>query len=143
MRTLIAAVILSLLAAPMAGAAPKAKTEEPAVKIIPYVNIDPVALPVISNGRVVNYVFVTMRVDLSASANTDLLRTKEPFFRDALVRLGHRAPFNSPPDFVTVDEARLCAAYLAEARAIAGAGAVTGVRIIQQVPKSTRVAAGG
>ena len=59
------------------------------------------------------------------------------------VRLGHRAPFNPPADFVTVDEARLCAAYLAEARAIAGAGAVTGVRIIQQVPKSTRVAAGG
>lgn len=136
-------MILSLLAASMASAAPKPKAEDSAVKIIPYVNVDPVALPVVSNGRVVNYVFVTMRVDLSASANTDLWRAREPFFRDALVRLGHRTPFNPPADYLTVDEARLCAAFLTEARAIAGAGVVTGVRIIQQVPKSTRPMAGG
>ena len=145
MRALIAALILLAAAvSPAQAAKPDPKAATTPVSL--YVNVDPVALPVVSDGRVVNYVFVTVRIDLAAGTQLqaiDALRGKEPFFRDALVRLGHRTPFNPPGNFLEVDEARLCAAYLTEARGIAGPGAVTGVRVMMQTPKSTRVASGG
>ncbi len=41
-----------------------------------------------------NYVFVIVRINLTTTANAAQLREKEPFFRDALVRAGHRTPFS-------------------------------------------------
>jgi hypothetical protein len=142
MKAIAAALILSLLAAPAAQASskPKAKAEGP---VSPYVNLDPVALPIVVNGRVVNYVFVTMRVDLPAGtpqATVDTVRAKEPYFRDALVRAAHRTPFTMSTDYTVIDTARATAIFLADARAIAGGNLVSGVRVMAQTPKSTRVA---
>lgn len=118
-----------------AAAAPAAKTEDSGQ----FVTVSPVAVPIILNGRLVNYVFVNIRIELAANANAPRLREREPYFRDALVRAAHRTPFTLPGDLTKVDEARLKAVMLREAQAIAGPGAVRAVQLVSQAPKSLRV----
>jgi hypothetical protein len=95
-----------------------------------YVDLAPVPMPVVVNGRLVNYVFVYIRIDLAPGADTPRWRDKEPYFRDALVRLGHRTPFTWPTDYTRLDEARLKAALFQAASAITGPGVVAGVEIL-------------
>jgi flagellar basal body-associated protein FliL len=134
---LVAAALLAFAASPALGEDAKKADNTQAV------TISPVALPIVVNGRLVNYVFVTVRLDLSGSANAIKLRDKEPYFRDALVRVGHRTPFTLLSDLTKIDEAKLQTAMLREANAIAGAGSVRGVTVVSQAPKSMRVSASG
>jgi len=119
------AVILALPLALAAGAAiagPKASGQ--------FVDLAPVGLPVVVNGRLVNYVFVYARIDLTPNADLPRWRDKEPYFRDALVRAGHRTPFTLPTDYTRLDEARLKATLLQAASAITGPGVVAGVELL-------------
>jgi len=126
-RPLILLLALSLLAgAAQAAEKPKAVGQ--------YVDLQPVALPIVVDGRLVNYVFVYVRVNLKASADVTKVRDKEPMFRDALVRDGHRTPFVLPSDWQKVDEARLIAALTRDTNAIAP-GAVASVTLISQTPQ--------
>jgi len=95
-----------------------------------YVDLSPVPLPIIVNGKLVNYVFVYMRINLVAGADTPRWRDKEPYFRDALVRLAHRTPFTWPADYTRIDQARLKAALYQAAVAITGPGVVASVDIL-------------
>jgi hypothetical protein len=103
------------------------------------VSISPVALPIVVDGKLVNYVFVTVRLDLAPLTNSTKLREKEPYFRDALVRAGHRDPFTLRSDLTRIDEAKLKAVMLRESAAIAGPGVVRAVVIVSQAPKTRRV----
>jgi len=131
-RRLLAALPLAVLAsaalagAPLAGAA----EADPKPAAGQYVDLSPVALPIVINGRLINYVFVYVRVNLTPSADAIHLRDKEPFFRDALVRMGHRTPFSVPTDYTRLDEARLKAAFFPAAAAIAGPGMVASIEIM-------------
>ncbi|NBU29386.1 MAG: hypothetical protein EBS42_14595 [Caulobacteraceae bacterium] len=100
-----------------------------------YVDISPVALPVIVRGRIINYIFLMVRINLSPTADATKLRTKEPYFRDALVRAAHRTPFTDPKSYVQLDEARLKAALLKEAGAIGGARNIVSITVTSQTPK--------
>lgn len=95
-----------------------------------YVDLAPAPLPIVVNGRLVNYIFVYVRINLVAGADTPRWRDKEPYFRDALVRLAHRTPFTWPGDYTRVDQARLKAALYQAAVAITGPGVVTSVEIL-------------
>lgn len=130
-RALIAASPLLLLAAPARASAP-GKTAKPSAQ---FVDLAAVALPIIVDGRLVNYVFASVRINLSNSANAQKLREKEPFFRDALIRAAHRTPFVSERDYLSVDEAKLKAALLRDARTIAASKDIVGVTITKQAPK--------
>jgi len=96
------------------------------------VTLSPVALPIVADGRVVNYVFVTAKVVLNPRADDFALRDKEPFFRDALVRDAYRTPFVVANDYNRIDEGKLRAALYRDATAIAGKGAVAGVVVVSQ-----------
>jgi hypothetical protein len=130
-RVFISALPLSLLAGPSlaAGAAPTEKAAGGQ-----YVDISPVALPVVARDLVVNYVFVSVRLNLSQVANIQKLREREPFFRDALVRAGHRTPFTSKEDYLSLDVARLKAVMLKEAVRLGGKG-VQSVSVMSQTAK--------
>jgi hypothetical protein len=130
-RSLLAAAPLALLAAPAFASGEK----EEKVVVGQYVDLSPVALPIVVDGRLVNYVFAYVRINLTAGANSVKLREKEPFFRDALVRAGHRTPFTNPKDYTVLDSAKLTAALAREAAVIAGPGAVKSVVITSQTPK--------
>jgi hypothetical protein len=128
-RAVIAAVLL-LLAGP-AQAAEKAGKEP----VGQYVDLQPVGLPIVVRGQLVNYVFVYVRVNLTAEADTARVRQKEPFFRDALVRMAHRTPFANPADYNRIDESRVSAALMPQVSAIAGPGAVRSVVVTSQTPQ--------
>jgi hypothetical protein len=101
------AFALGLVAALVAGSALAAGGEKPKKDVGQYVDISPVALPIVVNGTLVNYVFINVRIMLSTQANVVKLREKEPYFRDALVRAGHRSPFTKADDYNVVDAARM------------------------------------
>ena len=125
---LTACAALALCAAP-AGAAEAPKP------VVNQVNLSKVGLPIVWRGRLVNYVFVAARLRLPPGRDGQKLLPKEPYFRDALVRLGHRTPFVDPVDLSRVDERALAAALLPEAQRIAGPGLVTGVEVVSQQPR--------
>jgi flagellar basal body-associated protein FliL len=129
-RTLIAAALVLAATSAQASEAKEGKGD-----VGQYVDLQPVGLPIVSKGQLVNYVFVYVRINLTNGANTPKLREKEPFFRDALVRAGHRTPFTNPNDLAQVDAARLTAALTREAIAIAGPGQIRSVVVTSQAPR--------
>lgn len=131
-RLAIAVSAALLLATAPAHAADKPK---PAGDVGQYVDLQPVGLPIVVRGRLVNYVFVNIRLNLTSKANTAKLREREPYFRDALVKAAHRTPFTLPGDLQKVDEAKLNATLMREAVAIAGPGAIRAITITSQAPQ--------
>jgi len=141
------AVLTALIAATVAGsvhaAEPKGEGKEGGKEggkdgkgdVGQYVDLQPVGLPIVTDRRVVNYVFVNVRINLTTTANAAKLREKEPFFRDALVRAGHRTPFTNPADLSSVDVPRLTAALMRDGAAIAGAGQIRSVAVTSQAPR--------
>ena len=134
MRILILSLALLLAAAPPAFAADKDKEAKDASGG-QYVNVSPVAAPIVLNGQLINYIFVTLRVDLSPNVDALRMRDREPYFRDALVRAAHRHPFVKPGDYTHVDERALKAAMMAESARIAGPHVVTGIEIVSAQPQ--------
>jgi hypothetical protein len=134
MRAMIrrALIVLTLLVAiaPAAAAAPTGP-----VQVGQYVDLQPVGLPVVVRGQLLNYVFVYVRVNLAANADVTRLRDKEPFFRDALVRMAHRTPFTVAGDYNRIDEAKLVAGLTREATAIVGEGAIRSIVVSSQAPQ--------
>lgn len=94
-----------------------------------------VGLPIITDGRLRNYVFVSLRLHLGGSVTPETIRTKEAFLRDALVRAGHRTPFVVADDWTRIDPAAVSASLMRSAATIAGRGAVTRVEIVSQAPR--------
>jgi len=94
-----------------------------------------VGLPVITEGRIRNYVFVSLRLHLGAGTTAEALRVKEPYFRDALVRAAYRTPFTVANNWTVVDGAAVAASLMRAATTIAGRGKVTRVEIVTQTPR--------
>ena len=123
---LAAILALSTVSPVLAEGEAKADNNDQSVKV------SPVALPIVVDGRLVNYVFVTVKILLNPGANALALSDKEPYFRDALVRAAHRTPFVIRGDYNHIDEARLKAALYPEAVRITGPGAVRGILVLSQ-----------
>lgn len=130
-RTLIAAGTAALTAAAATRAA--ASSDAPAAS--PALGIAGLGLPVIEGGRLRNYVFVSLRLELGAGKTVEQMRPKEAFFRDALVRAAHKRPFTVPGDWTRLDERALSAALVSAANTISGAGSVRRVEVIAQNPR--------
>jgi flagellar basal body-associated protein FliL len=128
-RAVITAILLLL--AGQAQAAEKAGQ----TPVGQYVDLQPVGVPIVVRGQLVNYVFVYVRVNLTSDADTARVRQKEPFFRDALVRMAHRTPFTNPADYNRIDEGRVSAALTPQVSAIAGPGVVRSVAVTSQTPQ--------
>ena len=122
-----------MLAAGPAAAAGGGKSADKAAAA-QYIDVSPVALPVTLGSRVVNYIFVGVRLNLSAMANVQKLREREPFFRDALVRAGHRSPFTAKSDFTSIDVERLKAVMLKDAVRLGGKD-IQSVAVMSQTAK--------
>lgn len=99
------------------------------------VNIAGVGLPVTSNGRIRNYVFVTVKVHLGAGTTIEAMHAKDPFIRDALVRTAHRVSLAMPNDFTRMNENAINAAVMAIANVVVGHGGVTASEVLLQTPR--------
>ncbi|MDB5426966.1 MAG: hypothetical protein JWR47_3092 [Phenylobacterium sp.] len=123
----LAALLLILAGGAHAAEKPKAVGQ--------YVDLQPVAMPIVIDGQLVNYVFVYVRINLTSGADVIKLRDREPAFRDALIRDGHRTPFVVPGNWERIDEAKLAAALSRDAAVIAGPGALSSVVVTAQAPR--------
>ena len=131
-------IAIALTVLPLAftqGAPRSVAATPPKASTAPVLDMSPVGVPVVWRGRLVNYVFVTLRLNLRSSADAARLRDQEPYFRDALVRLAHRRPLNPPDDLTHLDDRLLTTSMMAESARIVGPGVVTGVFIVNEAPQ--------
>jgi hypothetical protein len=126
-------IALSVLV--LTGGAHAAEKPDKGKEVGQYVDLQPVAMPIVIDGQLVNYVFVYVRVNLKTGADVTKVRDKEPAFRDALVRDGHRTPFVLANDWSKIDEPKLIAVMTRDAAAIAGPGIVASVSVTSQTPQ--------
>jgi hypothetical protein len=133
-RMLRRALITTLL---LAAAAPARASEEKknGRDVGQYVELQAVGLPIVVDRQLVNYVFVYVRINLTTGANVSRLREKEPYFRDALVRAGHRTPFTLASDLGAIDVQKLTATLARDAAVIAGPGQIKSVVVTQQAAR--------
>lgn len=102
----------------------------------PVIKLQSMALPIIANGKLVNYVFVQMSITLKDGVPTTVFEGKEPLLRDAIVREAHSKPFMRPDSYVAVDEARLRGSILRETNGLIGPGKVALVALVKQTPRN-------
>lgn len=133
-RHLLAVLPLLCLAAAPATAEEKGGGKQ----VGQYVDLQPVALPIVIEGQLVNYVFVTVRLNLASGADTPRWRAKEPYFRDALVRAGSATPFTLGKATDKIDIAKMTASLTKSAAAIAGPNVVRSITVLSQVPSRAR-----
>jgi hypothetical protein len=128
-RVVVAAALAALIASrAWAADAPKPEADQT-------VKLSPVALPIVVDHRVINYIFVEVHILLTPSADAVALRDKEPYFRDALVRAAFRTPFVLANDPNHLDEAKLKATLMRDAVAVAGPGTIRAVVVDSQTPQ--------
>jgi hypothetical protein len=137
MRLISALLVLALLSVsePASANGGGGEAKAPAEN---FINLATVALPVVRNGQLINYVFASVRINLKPGSDVIKLREKEPYLRDALIRAAHRVPFSETNDDTRINEAMLSAAMLRDARTILGPGAPIGVSVLRQEPKRSR-----
>lgn len=128
MRRFLFAVAAFTLVASAAGAS------EPAKKATAesFIDITPIPVPIIADGRLVNYVLLHVRLNLSSSADISKLRDKEPLLRDALVRSVHRSPLTDKADFYRIDEALLKQSIARDVAPVIGARNIASVQVTKQ-----------
>jgi len=141
-RAVAAAMIASTLLAGLAAAQPsggghgapaKAKSKEggeEAAASSRSMDAPYLAVPVIRDGQLVNYLFVSIRIEISP--NVDLWRTREKahFLRDALLRASHSNDLASAEDTNVLNEAQAIAVYRAAAVQALGERAVGSISIV-------------
>lgn len=131
-RALIqAGAFLTASAAATSGRA----SEKAAPSAAPVLNLPGMGLPIITEGRVRNYVFIVLKLHLGPGHTVEAVRAKEAYLRDALVRAGHRTPFVLPDTWLALDTAALSASLIRSAATLIGRGAVARVEVVSQTPR--------
>ncbi len=102
----------------------------------PVIKLQSMALPVIADGKLINYVFVQSTITLKDGVLPAVFEGKEPLLRDAIVREAHSKPFVRPDSYVALDEARLKGSILRETNGLIGPGKVALVTIVKQTPRN-------
>lgn len=121
---------ITLIAAP-AMASEKAKEEpDPAVKLAS------VGIPVFHGRTVTNYLFLSIRINLTGKADVTKLRDKEPYFRDALVKAASKTSFAQANRDDLLDEPRFKSIMMVEFAKVAGPGMIQSIEIVSQSPKN-------
>jgi hypothetical protein len=122
----------------LAPATAEAKEEKPAegpTAADLRLNLSGVGLPVLQDGRVVNYVFVRLRINLNPGISRPDIEAGEPFVRERMLKAAYRSPLNSGTDLMALDVQKLEAQTLSAARAVYGATRVRSVEIGDQKPQ--------
>jgi hypothetical protein len=136
-RAVAAAMIASTLLAGLANASgpgekakAKGEAEEGAQLTSRSMDAPYLAVPVVRDGQLVNYLFVSIRIEISNAV--DLWRTRERahFLRDALVRASHANDLADPEDNNALNDARAIEVYRAAAIQALGERAVGSVSIV-------------
>jgi hypothetical protein len=134
-RAIAAAMLASTLLAGLAnasGPSEKAKEEEAGGEQLSSRSMDApyLAVPVVREGQLVNYLFVSIRIEIAAGVDLWQTRERAHYLRDALVRASHGTDLADPEDNNALNEARALEVYRAAAVQALGERAVSGVSIV-------------
>jgi hypothetical protein len=88
------------------------------------------AVPVVRNGQLTNYIFVSLRIEIASNVDLWATRERAHFLRDALVRASHSNDLADPNDPNALNQARALEVYRAAAIASLGERAVGPVSIV-------------
>ncbi|MBL8560111.1 MAG: hypothetical protein JNM47_15410 [Hyphomonadaceae bacterium] len=131
-RALALSLVLACAAAPaplMAAGAEKSEKqgEAESARAVDVLNL---VVPVVREGRLVNYVFLNARIQLSPGTDVWRARDKGHFLRDALLKAVHRQSIVDSTRDDAVNPAATQALVAATAREVLGANAVRSVEIL-------------
>jgi hypothetical protein len=135
-RALLTASLALLVGTPALANSPKKKEGEGEGSAETVIKLQSLALPIVVDGRLVNYVFVQLSMTLKPGVPAVVFEGKEPMLRDAIVREAYGKPFNRPDSYSAVDETRLKASILREIGGLIGPGKAALVRIDKQTPRN-------
>ncbi len=127
-RALLSAILMC------AAFAPAARADDPSAGA-PAVRLATVGIPVMENGQVVNYLFLSIRINLTITAPEGKFRDMEPYFRDSLVRLSHKVSFGVPGHSDQLDVPRFTATMMTEWSKITGPHMIKSIDVLSQNPK--------
>ncbi|MFM1960090.1 MAG: hypothetical protein RL588_1607 [Pseudomonadota bacterium] len=124
---------LLVLSPPAAFAAGEKKKEGGATSEADLrIDLSGIGLPIMKDGRVVNFVFIRARIQLNPGLTKADIDAREPFIREGLVRSAYRTPLNSGAEYMAVDPKKFEAALMREAKAALGANKVKSVELRDQ-----------
>ena len=101
----------------------------------PSIQLASVGVPVTVDGKLVNYLFLSVRINLTLKANESKFRDMEPYFRDALIHTSSKISFAQPGKDYLLDEPRFKQVMTAEWSKITGPGMIKSIDILAQSPK--------
>jgi hypothetical protein len=133
-RALGAFFLLVALAAPLAGipSAAIASGDAPKGDIDPReVELPAIVMPISVDGKLVNYLFVTLKVRVTAKADPWKIRDKAHVARDALVRAVHITPMTDPNNLKDFDRRKMQTVLKPALDRAFGAGTIESMRVIQ------------
>ncbi|PIB94697.1 flagellar basal body-associated FliL family protein [Caulobacter sp. FWC2] len=136
-RLLLAAAFAAVSAPAFASSGKKEekKKEGEGQALDPTYKLGSMTIPIIANGRIVNYVFVAMTLKLKEGADAAALKDQEPMLRDAIVRAAYKTPFTRADTWKEVDGPRLTSFVLSQCGVLLGKGKVASVEIVKQIPR--------
>ncbi|WP_312125839.1 hypothetical protein [Brevundimonas sp.] len=130
-RRLLLFAIPAMALASRAFAAPEA--EKPAEAA--WVTMTGLALPIVVEDRVINHIFVELKLHLKPGHPLEQVRAKDAAMRDALVRAGHATLFVLPTNYNRINEQALARSLMQIASREVGRGVVTRVEVVRQTPR--------
>jgi hypothetical protein len=122
-------------ASPALANAKKEKKEGGEQALDPSYKLGSMTIPIIYNGRIVNYVFVAMTLTLTSGTEVQAFKDKEPALRDAIIRAAYRTPFTRGDTWKEVDGPRLTGFVMGQCASLFGKGKVASVEIVKQIPR--------
>lgn len=132
-RRFLLAAALTLAAGPVLANEKKKEGEGQALD--PTYKLGSMTIPIIANGRIVNYVFVAMNLKLTSGTEVESFKDQEPALRDAIVKAAYKTPFTRADTWKEVDGPRLTSFVLGQCAALFGKGKVASVEIVKQIPR--------
>lgn len=129
-RALLQTALLTSLGLSNPALASSSGAKEPAV-----FDMTMIGFPVIRQGRLLNYVFVNMKLHLAEGVRPETVQLKEAMIRDAVVRTAHRTPFVLPDKNTELNLTALTAEVRRQANRLLGSTAVTRVEVVNQMSR--------
>jgi len=100
-----------------------------------WVTMTGLGLPIVVEDRVINHIFVELKLHLKPGHPLEQVRAKDAAMRDALVRAGHATPFVLPTNYNRINEQALARSLMQIAAREVGRGVVTRVEVVRQTPR--------
>lgn len=125
LRVIAACVVFLVLC----GAA-QAADEPPAANASRHLETPNLVTPIVRQGQLRNYVYVTVRVVTPEGVDAQALREKGHFLRDALLRATHDQDLADPTRDDQLNQARATAVFTQVAKSVLGEASVQEVQLL-------------